>query len=443
VTKAEPRFHPIELRGLPIALLLILATTAIPVELRAPQAWRFTPDPGDVIANILLFMPLGMAIWRCGQRRALAAGLLISLAVEVLQEFSFGRYPSVYDVACNGAGAGIGAALVAMVPRIQKIPLRLGRSAVALAAAGITVWLGIWTFPATPPSLRQWSSDMPLMLGNERTGDRPWAGRIESLEFYARRYAPRDLHGGQAAPPPLIHVKGPFELTGNRAVTLPTEEARRLVTAVGESSALTVVVHFSVQNLEQDGPARIVSFSTDPFHRNFDIGQMRDRIRLRLRTPVSGPNGNVFYAESGPVLVSDRLIELVASYDGAVARLHIDGHAVARLNLDAKGRIWPDFFEEYAPAAWALLGVLVCIVLFGLSRRRSRIASLVAAASAGVMTLLLPWLSKLLAENSPRVSFATTLSAIFGALLFAAAIKAGSDLRTEDAAPRRNVSHVV
>ena len=42
----------------------------------------------------------------------------------------------------------------------------------------------------------------------------------------------------------------------------------------------------------QDGPARIVSFSTDGGSRNFTLGQQGDQLVFRLRTPKTGANGS-------------------------------------------------------------------------------------------------------------------------------------------------------
>jgi VanZ family protein len=81
----------------------------------APQlSWRV--DPGDVVGNVLLFLPLGF-LFRAAARSAaarhpltaLAAGAAASVALEVAQLFLPGRFPSPVDVLTNGAGAGLGA----------------------------------------------------------------------------------------------------------------------------------------------------------------------------------------------------------------------------------------------------------------------------------------------------------------------------------------------
>ena len=69
----------------------------------------------DVVANLLLFVPVGvMAGLACrrGVRVAGALTLMLSLVVEAAQLYSHSRFPSATDVVCNVAGA-VAAATVA------------------------------------------------------------------------------------------------------------------------------------------------------------------------------------------------------------------------------------------------------------------------------------------------------------------------------------------
>ena len=69
----------------------------------------------------------------------------------------------------------------------------------------------------------------------------------------------------------------------------PAAALSRPLSAAGEFS---VLIDFRADDLEQGGPARIVSLSQDGGSRNFTIGQERSRIVVRLRTTTSGPNGS-------------------------------------------------------------------------------------------------------------------------------------------------------
>ena len=93
------------------------------------------------------------------------------------------------------------------------------------------------------------------------------------------------------------------------------------------SGELTLEVGLRADTLRQGGPARIVSFSADPYRRNFTLGQQDDRLLLRLRTPQTGENGmkpettlcKVREAAEHHVVVTYRDGELVCYLDGQVA----------------------------------------------------------------------------------------------------------------------------
>ena len=69
------------------------------------------------------------------------------------------------------------------------------------------------------------------------------------------------------------------------------EAAPALLKACRQSNEFTLQTLFRPAGITATGPARIVSFSTDSGQRNFTLGQDRDRLVLRLRTPATGDNG--------------------------------------------------------------------------------------------------------------------------------------------------------
>ena len=69
----------------------------------------------DVVANVLLFAPLGIgAAWRFerGVAAAAALALAISVLAETVQIYSHSRFPSATDVVCNVMGATAAAVIV-------------------------------------------------------------------------------------------------------------------------------------------------------------------------------------------------------------------------------------------------------------------------------------------------------------------------------------------
>jgi glycopeptide antibiotics resistance protein len=112
-----------------VALLTILACTLFPYHVSVrescvPFGWAallipIGPDKTlDVIANVLLFAPLGFAMagYFTGRRikavasvtGVLVVSLCVSYSVELIQLFMPGRFTSLTDVLSNTAGAGVG-----------------------------------------------------------------------------------------------------------------------------------------------------------------------------------------------------------------------------------------------------------------------------------------------------------------------------------------------
>ena len=102
--------------------LVIAAITLIPFEFKIPGRIHINlhGSVSDVLANIVLFIPLGFLFqlarrrggWR-SRLQALGFGVLVSSAVEACQLFLPGRDSSLIDVATNGLGALLGAAAAA------------------------------------------------------------------------------------------------------------------------------------------------------------------------------------------------------------------------------------------------------------------------------------------------------------------------------------------
>ena len=61
-----------------------------------------------------------------------------------------------------------------------------------------------------------------------------------------------------------------------------------LLTACRKSNELSVEAVIRPDRLDQTGPARIVTFSSDSGNRNFTLGQQNDSLVFRLRTPSTG-----------------------------------------------------------------------------------------------------------------------------------------------------------
>jgi hypothetical protein len=97
-----------------------------------------------------------------------------------------------------------------------------------------------------------------------------------------------------------------------------------LLNACRQTNQLTIEAVIRPDHLRQQGPARIVTFSTNAGTRNFTLGQQDDTLVLRLRTPKTGENGVNPETRLAPipadkpthVVVTYRPGEMVAYYNG-------------------------------------------------------------------------------------------------------------------------------
>lgn len=79
----------------------------------------------DLVANVALFMPLGLAVaWSARRARratAVIVGLALSLFAEVYQVYCHDAFPTVTDLLANTLGAWLGAAWAVALARRNRI----------------------------------------------------------------------------------------------------------------------------------------------------------------------------------------------------------------------------------------------------------------------------------------------------------------------------------
>lgn len=160
-------------------------------------------DKGDIIQNVLVYMPLGLLVvaW-CGRRLPFGAALLLaavtgtalSLVIETAQQYLPVRVPSLVDVAMNFTGSVIGALLGAlfsrrtmpgaMLLRVRDDWFRPG----PLATTGLIV-VGLWFLSQTSPlvpslDIAQLRSKLGYLY---RSASEPWWfswGKLATLWSY-------------------------------------------------------------------------------------------------------------------------------------------------------------------------------------------------------------------------------------------------------------------
>jgi glycopeptide antibiotics resistance protein len=91
-------------------IVLVLAATAIPVELRQFDVSMLSPrySARDLVQNLILYVPVGVVLTRLAFWRAVMIATILSLFAETCQLFMMHRFPSVLDLVMNVAGTMTG-----------------------------------------------------------------------------------------------------------------------------------------------------------------------------------------------------------------------------------------------------------------------------------------------------------------------------------------------
>ena len=134
----------------------------------------------------------------------------------------------------------------------------------------------------------------------------------------------------------------PFEPRGNarqadgrlvlsRGAFLAPTVNSLLLNACKKSNQFALEVVLSTDDLLQTGPARIVSFSLDPYHRNFTLTQEKSQVGLRLRTTRTGENGMLPETKLFQI-VPQRDYHIIVSYQDSLLACFVNGELVLTSN---------------------------------------------------------------------------------------------------------------
>jgi hypothetical protein len=434
----------------------------IPANLRHPSLAYIqnTYDSTDFVNNLILYTPLGIALGGTSLLRAFLFGLCFSTCAEVLQLGYVDRIPSFMDIASNTCGAVVGYMIARPLLRRAHDPrsLRLYRP-VTVAAIPIAILGTLMLLHRRPVSdFSNWSPAFHLAVGNELTGDRPWSGTISELAIYPFAMLPTQVSdlAGQTTSTDSVRktamqgssgaaIVGPMQSTAltffGRAL-LSRQEELSLYKELVSRNQLTLVVRMRTNNLEQVGPARIVTYSLDPVSRNFTLGQIGNTLTFRLRTPGSGLNGADPALYSGPVLSLGHTFLVVAVYDGRISRLYVDGKPAGEADLGAQRPRLPRRGLHWLPGelpireielggAEILLSGLFTLGIFALRGVPGRPLSrfLLGGAAGGAIGAVV-WI---FGVSDPRLGTRILLECIAAGLLISASVE------SETSAPRMPV----
>ena len=337
--------------------------------------------PADILANILFFMPfgfLGGILFKfTGLRKTsilkktFILGISLSLFLEFGQLF-LRRTTSLTDVINNGLGAMFGALLSSGI-NLKEIPWYLQfirPKDGAFLTKTLLVYIFLLMFFLISPtwllSPLNWDRDYYLLVGNEGTMNRPWQGTLYELAIYSTmlpaekitknfmtgRVDPLDksliahykfnectgkiVHDLSRYQPALdlviadtTQVRWDSDENGLKlfkgSLLKSTEPGTKLVDAIKSTQQLSVEIWIKPANLQQTGPARIVSLSKNPHQRNFMVGQAQGSLNLRVRTPLAGPNGSRVEIFTHNPCLSPKRQHVVAVFNHGAAQIYLNG----------------------------------------------------------------------------------------------------------------------
>ncbi|MCA9035555.1 MAG: DUF1553 domain-containing protein, partial [Planctomycetaceae bacterium] len=95
--------------------------------------------------------------------------------------------------------------------------------------------------------------------------------------------------------------------------------------SIVRSGECSVEIWLTPENLQQKGPARIVSLSSDPSHRNLTVGQNGDTFEVRLRTTGTSENGLPSFATASGTVTTTRTHLVVTRSRNGQVRIFLNG----------------------------------------------------------------------------------------------------------------------
>ena len=211
--------------GVAISALAIIRATTFPSGV-STHGWSFSLASGDaavgeIIQNILLFIPLGICLTLAGVRPlvSVALGAALSFSVEFSQQWIPGRDPSVGDILNNTISTALGVALTRTAPRwLLTSPARSAWQALGAALVTILAWTGtgIALHPTLPPGPFQQIARPDYNFWGLYQGDVLWT-KIVQGSLTVKAVAP-DQAPGRTSP-----LAAMIDAEGNRAIILAVD----------------------------------------------------------------------------------------------------------------------------------------------------------------------------------------------------------------------------
>jgi hypothetical protein len=142
-----------------------------------------------------------------------------------------------------------------------------------------------------------------------------------------------------ADPKAVRRAEGSLEVRGTTKIG-SEKPPTRLLNAIKRSGMITVEAWIQPANTKQDGPARLVTISSDSSNRNFTIGQDANKFEARLRTTGTSSNGIPSLGTQAGSLTTRRTHVVYTRDASGQARIYINGKPAAQKAIPGATTNW-------------------------------------------------------------------------------------------------------
>jgi glycopeptide antibiotics resistance protein len=333
-------------------------------------------DFSDFSVNVILFIPFGFSLtyflfklnlkWLLTLILILLASFLLSFSVEALQAFLPSRSSTITDIIGNTIGGFIGLLCFSLanskMGRQLSLFLFFSRKGLTVCLISYTTLILVLSIPLPRiTNLTNWNPNFPLLLANETTGDNPWQGNISEVyiankaitknqvaKVFANDLSQVDQYSLVAhyqlidknnddyrdqtghSPSLLwqaknINYQSNKNLFFDKNYWLSTEKSATAITnKIRQTSQFTLITTVATANINQSGPARIISLSGNHLFRNFALAQEGSSLVFRFRTPITTEDGTNPHIIIPEVFRNQNPHLIVVTYSDSVLKLYID-----------------------------------------------------------------------------------------------------------------------
>jgi VanZ family protein len=372
------------------SILIVLIATLFPFNIAFQNGFSITEiidkfqqtstHLSDRIKNLLLFLPLGFGLMCLVHKKSLGTmakfvivllvSFSLSLLVEVLQAFLPSREPTIADIFNNTFSGLLGFVCFYLwkLKIIDRAATIIEKNKKSLSYKKlIAIFIGYIALTFISPfflqnatNLSNWDLNTPLLLGNERTGDRPWQGYVSELYIADRAISKKEIAKVFVDKNSLNNIGNSllahYQLTGqgnypDRTGHLPDLAWRGqpsnnqngkgvyltathwletkfpisfLNQRLRETDQFTIGATVATANKFQRAPARIISLSNSTTERNLTVEQQDTKLSVRLRTPINGKNAQYLKKLIPDIFADTNPHHIVITYAGSVVRVYID-----------------------------------------------------------------------------------------------------------------------